>query len=74
MTRHTKDCPECEGRGWVAYEREVRASFSNPVGFYEEYTDDCDNCGGSGEIVDDEYEEGLGDWLLHKQQDEEMGG
>lgn len=60
-----KRCPECEGRGWATYEKTTKNG-------YEETTADCDNCDGSGEIVDDEYEEGLGDWLLHKRQDEEV--
>lgn len=49
-----KRCPECEGRGWTTYERTVSASASVSYGYYEEYTDDCDNCDGSGEIEDDE--------------------
>lgn len=64
MKLHKKECPECEGRGWATYEKTTKNG-------YEEYNADCDNCDGSGEIVDDEYEEGLGDWLMHKRQDEE---
>lgn len=72
MTTHTKKCPECEGQGTVTYERERPMSFSNPYGFVEEYEEECSNCGGEGEVIDEDYEEGLGDWLLHKQQDEEL--
>lgn len=72
----SKYCPECEGQGWQTFERERPASFSNAEGFYEEYTDDCDNCGGSGEVEEeddeDEDEDERGDWLMHKRQDEEM--
>jgi DnaJ-class molecular chaperone len=57
MTKHTKSCPECEGRGEVTYERIRRAGFSRDSGFIEEYTDDCDNCGGTGEVDDDDYSE-----------------
>jgi DnaJ-class molecular chaperone len=72
MTHHTKPCPECQGSGTQLYERVHRHSASNDSGFIEEYEDDCENCHGSGEIVDDEYEEELGDWLYHKLKDEEM--
>ena len=66
MKRHMKACPECGGDGWVSYER------PDAKGGWEEGTEDCGNCDGHGEIVDDEYEEGLGDWLMHLHQDEEM--
>lgn len=75
MIKHiyTKACPECQGSGTVVYERPVRASSSVDSGFIEEYEDDCENCGGCGEIDDmEEYDEERGDWLLHKRQDEEM--
>ena len=72
--KYTKACPECQGSGIVVYERPVRASSSVDSGFIEEYEDDCENCGGYGEIDDDmeEYDEERGDWLMHKRQDEEM--
>ena len=72
--KYTKPCPECQGSGTVVYERPVRASSSVDSGFIEEYEDDCENCGGYGEIDDDteEYDEERGDWLMHKRQDEEM--
>jgi RecJ-like exonuclease len=41
-------------------------------GFIEEYEDACKNCGGDGQIEDDDYEEERGDWLYHKLKDEEM--
>lgn len=80
MTTRMKPCPECEGQGWVAYERTVSASGSVPYGYIEEYIEDCSNCGGDGEIEfedededdDDEEEEERGDWLYHKMKDEEM--
>lgn len=65
MTR-TRHCPECGGQGWQIFEGQHKD------GVYDEYTDDCTNCGGSGEVEDDEYENERGDWLLHKRQDEEM--
>ena len=70
----TKPCPECQGSGTQTYERVHRHSASNDSGFIEEYEDDCENCGGVGEIDDDmeEYDEERGDWLMHKRQDEEM--
>lgn len=64
MKPHMKECPECEGRGWTTYEKTTKYGYS-------EYNADCDNCDGRGEIEDDDYEEGLGDWLMHKRQDEE---
>jgi DnaJ-class molecular chaperone len=67
---HYKPCPECEGRGTVLYERVHRHGFGRDVGLIEEYEDTCENCGGTGEIEDDEYEEEEGDWLLHKLQDD----
>jgi DnaJ-class molecular chaperone len=72
--KYTKSCPECQGSGTVVYERPVRASSSVDSGFIEDYEDDCENCGGVGEIDDDmeEYDEERGDWLMHKRQDEEM--
>ena len=72
--KYTKSCPECQGSGTVVYERVHRHSASRDVGFIEEYEDDCENCGGVGEIDDDmeEYDEEQGDWLMHKRQDEEM--
>lgn len=72
MTKHIKPCPECRGSGIVAYERAVPHSPSRDIGYIEEYDGPCENCSGTGEIVDDEYEEGLGDWLYHKLKDEEM--
>lgn len=73
MTKHTKPCPECQGSGTQLFERVHRHSASNDSGFIEEYEADCDNCGGSGEIDDDDdYDpDEYGDWLMHKRQDEE---
>jgi DnaJ-class molecular chaperone len=71
--KYTKSCPECQGSGTVVYERPVRASSSVDSGFIEDYEDDCENCGGVGEIDDDmDDDEERGDWLMHKRQDEEM--
>lgn len=53
----TKTCPECGGTGIQTYERVVRASFSNPQGYIEEYEDDCDNCGGMGIVDDDDFDD-----------------
>ena len=53
----TKPCPECEGQGQREFERVHRASASNPYGDIEGYMAECDNCHGSGEIEDDEYDE-----------------
>lgn len=75
MTAKTIKCPECRGSGTATYERACYASFSTPYGDYEEYEDDCENCGGSGEIEVEEEdfdEDDRGDWLMHKRQDEEM--
>ena len=73
MKIHLKPCPECNGSGTMTYERVHRQSASNDSGFIEEYEADCDNCGGSGEIEDDDYDpDEYGDWLMHKQQDEEL--
>ena len=78
MNMRFKPCPECKGQGTALYERPCPASFSTPYGDIEEYEDDCDNCGGSGQIEADEDEEEefdedeRGDWLMHKRQDEEM--
>ena len=71
MTKHTKPCPECQGSGTMLFERVYRQSSSRDVGFIEEYEDECTNCGGSGEIEDEDYEEERGDWLYHKLKDEE---
>jgi len=67
-----KPCPECEGRGTVLYERVFTHNYGRDVGFIEEYEDTCENCGGTGQIEDDDYEEEKGDWLYHKLKDEEM--
>lgn len=67
-----KPCPECEGRGTATYEHVYLAGFSNDVGFIEEYEDTCENCDGTGEIEDEDYDEEKGDWLYHKLKDEEM--
>ena len=67
-----KTCPECEGQGTVLYERVFTHNYGRDVGFIEEYEDTCENCGGTGEIEDDDYEEEKGDWLYHKLKDEEM--
>lgn len=69
--QHTKPCPECQGSGTQTFERVHRHSASNDSGFIEEYEDDCQNCGGMGEIDDEDYEDEHGDWLMHKRQDEE---
>jgi DnaJ-class molecular chaperone len=68
-----KPCPECEGQGSVLYERVHSHNVGRDVGFIEEYEDACENCGGTGQIEDDDYdEEEEGDWLYHKLKDEEM--
>ena len=74
---HTKPCPECEGKGTVLYERAHLHNCSRDVGFLEEYEDDCENCGGSGEIDYEEedyedYENERGDWLYQQQKDGEL--
>ena len=54
-----KECPECSGWGFTTYDRDVPSS--SGLGYIEEYTDDCQNCGGTGYIEyteedeDDEY-------------------
>jgi hypothetical protein len=69
--KYTKSCPECQGSGTQLFERERRHSASNDSGFIEEYEDECENCGGVGEIDDDlDDDEDRGDWLLHKLQDD----
>lgn len=73
MTFHLKPCPECNGSGTMTFERILRQSASRDVGFIEEYEDECENCGGSGEVEDDDYDpDEYGDWLMHKRQDEEL--
>ena len=52
-----KPCPECEGRGTVTYERVYTHNYGRDVGFIEEYEDACENCGGTGQIEDDEADE-----------------
>ena len=54
--KYTKPCPECQGSGTQTFERVHRHSASRDVGFIEEYEDDCENCGGVGQI-DDDYDE-----------------
>jgi DnaJ-class molecular chaperone len=54
---HFKPCPECEGQGTVTYERVHSHNVGRDVGFIEEYEDACENCDGTGQIEDDEYEE-----------------
>ena len=55
-----KECPECNGWGYATYEREVYATATG-YRYIEEYTDDCQNCKGYGQIEytpedeDDEY-------------------
>lgn len=66
MKPHMKPCPECDGTGFVIREMQHKD------GSFEDHEVDCDNCGGEGDIIDGEYEEGLGDWLFHKQRDEEL--
>ena len=66
---HNKPCPECEGRGTMLFERVFPHNCSRDVGFIEEYEADCDNCGGSGEIEDEDYEIERGDWLYHQRED-----
>jgi DnaJ-class molecular chaperone len=56
-----KPCPECEGQGTVLCERV----------YTHDYEDACENCDGTGQIEDDDYEEERGDWLYHKLKDEE---
>jgi hypothetical protein len=57
----------------VLYERVHSHNVGRDVGFIEEYEDACENCGGDGQIEDDDYDEEEGDWLYHKLKDEEMG-
>jgi DnaJ-class molecular chaperone len=55
---HYKPCPECKGQGSVLYERVYYShNYGRDVGFIEEYEDTCENCGGTGQIEDDGYNE-----------------
>ena len=45
-----KTCPECNGTGFVTFERPV-IDYQNG-GYLEEVQDECWNCGGTGEIED----------------------
>jgi DnaJ-class molecular chaperone len=77
MHKRYKDCPECEGRGTMTYERVYTQDFGRDVGFIDEYEDYCSNCGGDGQVEWDEddyaeYEEERGDWLMDKHFEEEM--
>ena len=54
MHKRYKDCPECEGRGTMTFERVHSHNVGRDVGFIEEYEDTCENCGGDGQIEDDE--------------------
>jgi Ribonuclease G/E len=38
----------------VTYERVYSHNYGRDVGFIEEYEDTCENCGGTGQIEDDE--------------------
>jgi hypothetical protein len=53
----------------MLFERVFPHNCSRDVGFIEEYEADCDNCGGSGEIEDEDYEIERGDWLYHQRED-----
>jgi hypothetical protein len=46
----TIPCPECDGAGYVEYERTRPASFTNPYGYLDTLTEICDNCAGFGSI------------------------
>jgi hypothetical protein len=41
----------------VTYERVYSHNYGRDVGFIEEYEDACENCGGTGQIEDDGYDE-----------------
>jgi DnaJ-class molecular chaperone len=47
---HMKTCPECNGEGEVEYEIPV-VDYVNG-GYLTTKWDDCQNCGGTGEIDD----------------------
>ena len=53
------DCPECDGTGSVTYDRFVTQGPSVPFGYFEDYSEECDNCAGHGTILalEDETEE-----------------
>lgn len=55
--KHTKACPECGGSGTLLFERVYRQSSSRDIGYIEEYEEPCGNCGGDGEIEDDEEDD-----------------
>ena len=60
-----RDCPECEGEGYVLYERpEPWVSRDLPPSL-EEYQATCENCGGVGDIeIDPDLD--LLDQVLHQ--------
>ena len=53
-----KTCPECGGEGQCEYEVSVPSPMSWRGGWLEDRLLECELCGGSGEIKDDE-EQGI---------------
>ncbi len=49
-----KPCPECGGEGQCEYEVPVPAPMSWRGGWLEDRLMECELCGGSGEIEDEE--------------------
>ena len=44
------DCPECGGDGTIKRDKFISQSMNNPYGFYETEIEECEKCGGIGEI------------------------
>lgn len=54
------DCPDCKGMGWVFDDDKPMDGYYAPQVYGEPYNDraECDNCGGSGSIDQDDWEDG----------------
>jgi|GEM_PF-1177926 hypothetical protein len=59
-------CKLCDGSGEAYYEKPV-VDYQNG-GFLDTVLMECDDCGGSGE-VEDEDEDDYGDWLYERWKD-----
>tara|TARA_R110000823_G_scaffold210478_1_gene340960 strand:+ start:80 stop:250 length:171 start_codon:yes stop_codon:yes gene_type:complete len=51
------DCPECDGTGLVKREKFISQSMNNPYGFPDIENEECEDCGGIGNIEPPEEDE-----------------
>jgi DnaJ-class molecular chaperone len=50
-----KDCPDCDGVGWVEAEFSRPQNFDRDVGYLDTRRVECEECGGTGEMeIEDE--------------------